>query len=184
MLSHIPLPNRSHIAQTSGHSYSYIYYPTTSSFKPTVLLLHGFPSASHDWRFQIAHLKFLGYGVLAPNLLGYGNSSKPSDLAAYVGTVMSRDMIEILDHEGVKGKIVVVAHDWGTYILSQLIVWFPERLEKVVFLCVPFTPPGRKADIEALNKLTKKRLGYELYGYWMFLTRDGAGKVIGEHVSL
>jgi len=34
-----------------------------------------------------------------------------------------------------------------------------------------------------LNKHSKKKIGYEIYGYWMFFTKEGAGKIIGDHVS-
>ena len=94
---------------------------------------------------------------------------------------MSADIISILDHEGISGKVIGIAHDWGTYLLSQLAFRYPSRFEKFVFLSVPYSPPGRAMDVADVNKATKKRFGYEQFGYWLFLTEDGAGKVIGEN---
>ena len=36
-------------------------------------------------------------------------------------------------------------------------------------------------DVAMINKATKRRMGFEQLGYWLFLTEDGAGKVIGDH---
>ncbi len=94
---------------------------------------------------------------------------------------MSADIISILDHEGVTGRVIGIAHDWGTYLLSQLAFRYPERFEKFVFMSVPYSPPGREMDVEKINQQTRKKLGFEQFGYWLFLTEDGAGKLIGEN---
>ena len=96
---------------------------------------------------------------------------------------MSSDIIQILDHEKITGKIIAIGHDWGTYLLSQLAMRYEERFEKFVFMSAPYSPPGRAMDVQAINGVTRKSMGFEQFGYWMFLTEDGAGKVIGDHVS-
>ena len=53
-----------------------------------------------------------GYGVLAPDLLGYGDTDKPEGLEAYRMKRMCGHMVEILGHEGLQGKVIGVAHDW------------------------------------------------------------------------
>lgn len=166
----------------SGHTYAYIHHPPSTSNKPTLLLLHGFPSTSYDWRHQIPYLKSLGYGVLVPDLLGYGLSSKPFAVEPYIGHFMASDMVSILDHESIQA-VIGVGHDWGTYLLSQLILWYPDRIARCVFVSVPFHVPGRKTDAEAVNQKSRKALGFETLGYWMFLTASDAGKVIGDNVS-
>lgn len=176
------MTNKIFTVSKTGNKYAYIHHPPSNPSKPTLLLLHGFPSTSHDWRHQIPYLTSLGYGILIPDLLGYGSSSKPLAVEPYIGSSMAADMVSILDHEGLK-TIVGVGHDWGTYLLSQLIIWYPERVERCVFVSVPFHVPGRKTDVKALNEKSKKALGFETLGYWMFLTAPGAGKVIGDNVS-
>lgn len=91
-------------------------------------------------------------------------------------------MISILDHENIK-TVIGVGHDWGTYLLSQLIIWYPKRIERCVFVSVPFHVPGRKTDVEVVNEKSRREVGFEVLGYWMFLTQEGAGKVIGDNVS-
>lgn len=95
---------------------------------------------------------------------------------------MAADIVTIMDHEGIgRGKVIGIAHDWGTYLLSQLAFRYPERFEKFVFLSIPYSPPGRAMDIATINQATKRKLGFEQFGYWLFLSSDGAGKLIGEN---
>jgi len=93
-----------------GTTYAYVHV-AASDPKPTFLLLHGFPSSSYDWRHQIGQLKSAGYGVVAPDLLGYGDTDKPVELEKYALKVMCTHIVEILDKEGLE-KVVGVSHDW------------------------------------------------------------------------
>ena len=47
------------------------------------LCLHGFPEHSFSWRYQLPMLADLGFTAWAPNLRGYGNSTRPVGLQAY-----------------------------------------------------------------------------------------------------
>lgn len=111
----------------SGVTYSYVHLPTASTLKPTILFVPGFPSSSFDWRHQIAHFAALGYGVLAPDLRGYGSTSRPSSPSAYKGKVMANHLAELLSHEKI-GKVHGVAHDFGSPLLGRLVAYFPESL--------------------------------------------------------
>jgi len=95
---------------------------------------------------------------------------------------MASDLVSILDHEKI-ATVIGIAHDWGTYLLSSLVTWHESRVEKLVFMSVPYSPPGRKLDVYAINRSTKAKMGYELLGYQVFLASDGAGKIVGDHVS-
>ena len=46
--------------------------------RPCVLLLHGFPECRASWRAQLPALAALGWRVVAPDLRGYGDSSRPT----------------------------------------------------------------------------------------------------------
>ena len=99
-----------HITLQDKTSYAYIYIAASGS-KPTFLLLHGFPSSSYDWRHQIRQLSSTGYGVLVPDLLGYGDSDKPVEIEAYSLKRMSGHVDEILKREGLE-RVIGVGHDW------------------------------------------------------------------------
>ena len=90
--------------------YSYFFSPAQPS-KPTLLFLHGFPSTARDWRHIVPYFKERGYGIVAPDMLGYGGTDKPVDPAAYVPSLVSKDIVEILDVERLD-KVIGVGHDW------------------------------------------------------------------------
>ena len=94
-----------------GTTYAFVYLSPADSKKPTFLLLHGFPSSSWDWRHQISQLKEAGYGVVAPDLLGYGDTDKPEELEAHAMKKMSGHVAELLQKVGLQ-KVIGVAHDW------------------------------------------------------------------------
>ena len=94
----------------NGTTYTYVHVLPKGS-KPYLLLLHGWPSSSYDWRHQISYFQDRGYGLIVPDLLGYGGTDKPMEKEAYRLKKMSEEVIGILDAEGVKG-CVGVAHDW------------------------------------------------------------------------
>ncbi|KAK0124651.1 hypothetical protein ONS95_009597 [Cadophora gregata] len=189
----IPLPNKTYTIPSTGHTYVYIYHPaqhiniegTSNKKHPTLLWLHGFPSTSAEWRNQVPYFLNLGYGILAPDLLGYGGSSKPLDVDAYVGKAMAAEIVAILENEGVYeeggGEVVGIGHDWGTYLLSRLATFYPERFSALVFMSVGFHRPGVKGNIHAVNEKTKRRLGYEQAGYQVWFASEEAGRVLGEN---
>lgn len=165
----------------SGTTYSYVHIPAHPGL-PTLLFLHGFPSSCYDWRFQIAHFRAHGYGVLAPDLLGYGETDRPLDAKAYRGEKMASEMVEILDHEGL-AVVHGVGHDWGTFLLGRLANYYPERLASAAFLVVGYRPPGEVMDLDGVNAMTKKAVGFEVFGYWRFLEREEAGEIVNKNVG-
>jgi soluble epoxide hydrolase / lipid-phosphate phosphatase len=95
----------------SGATYRYLYTAPSSGSKPHLLFLHGYPSAAWDWRHQIKHFSTAGYGLIVPDLLGYGGTDKPNDPAAYRLKKMAAELAELLDHVGVQ-TVIGVGHDW------------------------------------------------------------------------
>lgn len=94
-----------------GLQYHYYYHPAKSASNPTLLLLHGFPGTSDHWVHQVVYYSNKGYGVVAPDMLGYGGTSKPVDLRLYTSVTLATHCMAILDAEGIQ-KAVVVSHDW------------------------------------------------------------------------
>ncbi|RFU29845.1 hypothetical protein B7463_g6489, partial [Scytalidium lignicola] len=166
---------------SSNNSYSYIFIPRSQSHRAILLFLHGFPSTSHDWHNQITYFSNNGYGVLAPDLLGYGGSSKPNNPAAYIGRKMASDIIGILDHENITEQVIGISHDWGTYLLSQLAVYYGSRFRKYVFISSPYSPPGREVNVPAINQQMKSLLGYETMGYWLFFAEEGSDEICAKN---
>lgn len=117
-MASIGFPSLSKTARLpNGTTYSFIHVEPSHG-KPYILLLHGFPSSSYDWRHQISFLSTEGYGVVAPDLLGYGDTDKPVDPAAYKLKKMSGEVGSLLDYLKIE-KVVGVGHDWYSSIRQR-----------------------------------------------------------------
>lgn len=84
---------------------------------PLLLLLHGFPSSSYDWRLLLERLP--GRNVLAFDFLGFGFSSKPRDneYSLFEQTDLTEELVR---RHGGGRAVVVVAHDMGTSVANEL----------------------------------------------------------------
>lgn len=167
------------LSTANTYSYAYIQAKPTQS---TILFLHGFPSSCYDWRHQVAFFAEQGYGVLAPDLLGYGGTSKPAAAEAYNTKRMAKEIVEILHNEHLS-LVHAVSHDTGSILLSRLANYYPDMLSSTTFLAVPYSKPAEHFDLEAINAMTKAILGKEKFGYIDFFTQGHAGQTIDQHVS-
>lgn len=84
---------------------------------PTILLLHGFPSSSYDFR-AVAD-RFDEYGWLTLDFLGFGLSEKPRPHR--YSLMEQADIVETVVGELVSGPVVLVAHDMGTSVATELL---------------------------------------------------------------
>ena len=100
------------ILTKSGNTYHTFVLPATDASKPTLLFVHGFPSTSYDWRHQVSFFSKAGYGVVVPDLLGHGGSSKPSSVELYVPSKVAADLVDVLDQSKV-GRVIAIGHDWS-----------------------------------------------------------------------
>ncbi|KAH8113756.1 alpha/beta-hydrolase [Phellopilus nigrolimitatus] len=123
-----------------------------------------------------------GYGIIAPDLLGYAGTDKPTDPAEYRMKLMMADIVEVLDAEKAK-KVVSIAHDWGCDLNSRLANDYAERFEAFAFFAIPYFPPVASGtfDIDAVNAASKEKHGYTRFGYWKFFETERATKVIEVH---
>ncbi|TDL18521.1 alpha/beta-hydrolase [Rickenella mellea] len=162
-----------------GINYHYYVSPAQGD-KPTLLLLHGFPSCSGDWEHQVVFFREQGFGVIVPDLLGYGGTDKPRDVKAYGSKTMSQDIVEIIDHEGAK-NVIAIGHDWGSGLNSRLAVYHADRFQAFGFLAIGFVKPNPDFNLDILTAMFKKNFGNEIFGYWYFLAEEDSDKIIAEH---
>jgi pimeloyl-ACP methyl ester carboxylesterase len=102
---------------------------------PLVLLLHGFPDSSYLWRHQIPALVKAGYRVVAPDLRGFGQSSRPEGVEQYAMPALLGDVIGILDALGIE-RAHVVGHDWGAALAWVFGALLPQRTTSLTALSV------------------------------------------------
>ena len=100
------------------------------------LLLHGFPESRFSWRHQIPLLADLGWHVIAPDLRGYGESSRPSGVENYKLDRLVGDVAALFDAVGARRRLLV-GHDWGAIIAWCFAIDRRLPLEGLVIMNVP-----------------------------------------------
>nr|UNR78492.1 dehalogenase [Schizophyllum commune] len=163
-----------------GFKYSYRFIPAAQG-KPTLLLLHGFPSTSYGWRHQIEYFSDKGYGVISPNMLGYHPTDQPTDPRVYAGSRQAQDLLDIIEAENIEG-VIAVGHDRGAMPVSYLAVLHEQRFLGFAFLAGGLSL-GRGFDLNAVLPMLKEEYGTEIIGYWKFLNKDGSETLIENNVD-
>jgi len=102
---------------------------------PPVLLVHGFPDSSYLWRHQVAALTRAGLRTIAPDMRGFGESDKPTDVEDYRLTRAVADLAAILDALQIE-RAGVVGHDWGAAVAWIFAAIHPDRVERLVAISV------------------------------------------------
>jgi len=125
-----------------------------------VLLLHGEPSWSYLYRHMIPPLKDAGVRVIAPDLIGFGKSDKPTRKAdySYVGHVAwMKSFIEALDLSGIN----LFCQDWGSLIGLRVAAENEQRFARIA-LGNGALPTGD----QAVPKAFKIWRAFALYSPW------------------
>jgi pimeloyl-ACP methyl ester carboxylesterase len=107
-----------------------------------VVLLHGWPETWYAWHKVMPALA-QNYTVIAPDLRGLGDSSKPP--TGYDGITVAEDIHQLVTQLGFN-TISLVGHDIGTQVAYSYAATHPTEVEKlaVMELTIPgFAPPGR-----------------------------------------
>ncbi|HTA56803.1 MAG TPA: alpha/beta hydrolase [Candidatus Baltobacteraceae bacterium] len=102
---------------------------------PPVLLLHGNPQTHVMWH-KIAAPLAGEFTVVASDLRGYGDSSKPADGENhfnYSKRAMALDQVEVMSHFGFE-KFAVVGHDRGGRVGHRMALDHPDRVTKLVVI--------------------------------------------------
>lgn len=110
---------RGHREKFRGRNIHTFHQPGSGSeAEPLLLLLHGFPTCSYDWRHLIELLP--KQGILAPDFLGFGFSDKPRDHTYTLS--WQADLVEDLVCRHRNGRSVYIcAHDLGTSVGTELL---------------------------------------------------------------
>ncbi|WP_165617604.1 alpha/beta fold hydrolase [Klenkia soli] len=109
-----------------GHTRAFV----TAGSGPAVLLLHGIGNSAQTWAGVVDRLAE-HHLVIAPDLLGHGDSDKPRgdySIAGYANGM--RDLLSVLDVE----RATVVGHSLGGGIAQQFAYQFPERCERLALV--------------------------------------------------
>ena len=126
-----------------------------------LLLLHGYPQTHVMWH-KIAPRLAEDFTVVAPDLRGYGDSSKPEDGPDhynYSKRAMAQDLVEVMDKLGYQ-EFFVVGHDRGGRVAHRMALDHPQRVKKLAVLDI--------APTYKMYMSTDKAFATAYY-HWFFL---------------
>ncbi|CAG7566032.1 unnamed protein product [Fusarium equiseti] len=134
----------------------------SDSSKPALLLIHGFPQTLHIWHRVVPQVTDK-YNVVLIDIRGYGQSSKPADVASYAKSAMARDCIDVMDALGFTDSFFVCAHDRGARVAHKLAVDYSDRIRKLILLDIcPTLAMYSKTDFDFAKA----------YFHWFFLIQS------------
>ena len=128
---------------------------------PPLLLLHGHPQTHAIWH-RVAPALCAHFTVVACDLRGYGDSSKPAgdaDHAQYSKRTMAADMLGVMRALGF-ARFRVMAHDRGARVAHRLAADHPDAIERLVLLDI--------APTLAMYAQTTEQFA-RAYWHWFFL---------------
>lgn len=130
---------------------------------PPLLLLHGNPLTHVSWH-RIAPSLARSFTVVAPDLRGYGDSSKPDggeDHSGYSFRSMGADNAKIMTKLGFD-RFQVAGHDRGARVAFRMALDYSDRIERVAALDI----------VPTHHALTNVTLGWGLEAYhWFFMAQ-------------
>jgi haloacetate dehalogenase len=128
---------------------------------PPLLLLHGYPQSHAEWH-KVAPLLARDFTVVAADLRGYGDSSKPeggADHSGYSKRAMAQDQVEVMRYFGFE-KFAVVGHDRGGRVTHRMLLDHADRITKAVLIDIV---PTHKVYHSVTKELATA------YYHWFFL---------------
>ena len=128
---------------------------------PPLLLLHGHPQTRAIWHRAAAQLA-QHHTVVAADLRGYGDSSKPAgspDHGNYAKRAMAQDQVALMQHLGFD-RFDVLAHDRGARAAHRLAMDFPDAVARLILLDI--------APTLAMYEQTTEEFARS-YWHWFFL---------------
>lgn len=137
---------------------SAISEPAVQNAKPILCILHGFPTSSYDY-WKVIDLLSGTYRVIVHDHLGFGFSDKPTQYS--YSLIEQTDMALALWKSIGLTEVIVLAHDYGTSILTELLArdnqgFCPIKIKKIV-LCNG-SMHIEMAQLRLMQKLLRDRL--------------------------
>ena len=119
-----------------------------------VLLLHGFPQTSWEWRSQLQALGDAGYRVVAPDQRGYSPGARPAEVERYGTLHLVADVLALADAVNAH-QFHLVGHDWGAAVAWGVGGTHQERLRTLNIASVPHPKAFASALAESKDQQDK-----------------------------
>ena len=126
-------PTETHLINANGLTFE---VDTCGAGERLALCLHGFPELAFSWRYQLPLLARLGYRAWAPNLHGYGRTTRLPRVADYAMEHLVADVAGLIDQARAR-SVVLIGHDWGGAIAWPYALRHASSLERLVVMNMP-----------------------------------------------
>lgn len=167
-----------HYAEVGGLRVAYIDEGPADG--PKVFLLHGEPTWSYLYRKMIPVLVQAGCRVIAPDLVGFGRSDKPTRRQDYTYANHVAWMSALIEQQDWQG-MTFFGQDWGSLVGLRVVAGMPERFDRIVLgnaalptgqeqlpqafriwrafaMCSPWFPIGRIVKAGCSKGLTEREV--------------------------
>ena len=137
-----------------------------------VLLWHGFLGTSYSWHKVMPLLAGAGYAVLAPDMRGYGDSSKPAGNDGYDGRALAeefRALTKQIDF-GRGRPLIIVAHDMGA---PPALLWASDHADEVAGLIYAEAPAMLQGVLEKIIVYTPQAMAQGSMWWWVLPLAPG-----------
>ena len=128
--------------------------------RPLIILLHGFPEDAHMWDEYMVKLASLGYFVLAPDILGFGQSDSQTSVNDYAPEKLNTDLYSLMQKYNYE-KVIFIGHDWGSAIGWSFGNEYKKNIKKLVLISAP--------HLDAFQRNLKTNPIQILKSWYMFL---------------
>jgi pimeloyl-ACP methyl ester carboxylesterase len=119
----------SEFVEANGIRFHYL----TDGAGPLVLLLHGFPQFSYEYRHLVPALARAGYRAVAPDMRGFGATSRPLRIEDYALQTLGDDIAALVDALG-ESKAHVLGHEWGGTVAAEVALSHPDKVDRLILV--------------------------------------------------
>lgn len=148
------------------------------------MFTHGFPDDAYMWEKALPTLLKLPYRLILAEILGFGDTSKPTEVEPYNYKFQAGSLAQILDTEGVGNDVIPVGHDWGSATAQRFYLHHRDRCIGLCIMALAYMVPSPEPfDLEKVNAATGKEFGYPQWEYWYFFTAPDAPAILKEKVG-
>ena len=123
---------RSEFINANGIRFHYL----TDGAGPLVILLHGFPQFSYEYRHLVPALAHAGYRAVAPDMRGFGETSRPPRIQDYALQTLGEDVAALVDAFG-EPKAHVLGHEWGGIVAAEAALSHPDKVDRLILVNGP-----------------------------------------------
>ena len=112
------------------------FHYLTDGAGPLIILLHGFPQSSYAYRHLVPALARAGYRAVAPDMRGYGDTSRPARIEDYALQTLGDDLAALVAAFGER-KAHVLGHGWGGIVAAEAALSHPDSVDRLILVNGP-----------------------------------------------